>query len=378
MTRRWLIVGAGLTGATLAERIASVLGDPVTVVERRPHIAGNAHDALNEAGILVHMYGPHIFHTNSEAVWDYLQRFSAWRPFEYRALAVVDGQHVPVPFNLTSIEMLFGAAEAARLSRLLIEQYGLGAKVPVLKLREGGGELSALGEFVYQKVFRGYTFKQWSLLPEQLLPSVTARVPIHVSRDDRYFQDRYQAIPADGYTRLVAAMLDQPGIEVRLNTDFFALSQTGEGAAAWDRLIFTGPIDEFFGHRYGPLPYRATRFEHTTLDKAWALPGPALNFPDEAVPYTRVTEMKRLTGQTAAATTIVSEYPGPHVPGETEPSYPVPTEASQVLHARYRALAEERPDVLFCGRLGDYRYYNMDQAVAAALALFEKVIRPAA
>lgn len=371
MTVRWLIVGAGLTGATLAERIATVLGDPVTIIERRSHIAGNAYDAPNAAGILIHNYGPHIFHTNSEAVWQYLQRFSAWRPFELRVLAAIDGRHVPVPFNLTSIDMMFGATEAARLSQLLIDGYGLGTKVPVLKLMGEGGELGALGRFAYEKVFLGYTVKQWSLTPEQLSPSVTARVPIHVSRDDRYFQDRRQAIPAEGYTKLVAAMLDHPNIEVRLNTDFLADAD----ARKWDRLIFTGPIDEFFGHRFGALPYRTTRFEQETLEQEWGLPSAALNFPDIAVPYTRKTEMKRLTGQIAPVTTIVTEYPGAHVPGETEPHYPVPTDHSRALYACYRALADERPDVLFCGRLGEYRYYNMDQAVAAALALFDNEIR---
>jgi UDP-galactopyranose mutase len=371
MTRRWLIVGAGLTGATLAERIATVLGDPVTVIERRSHIAGNAHDAPNAAGILIHSYGPHIFHTNSEAVWQYLQRFSAWRPFEYRALAAVDGQYVPVPFNLTSIEMLFGAAEAARLTQLLIDGHGLETKVPVLKLMEEGGALGALGRFVYEKVFLGYTVKQWALTPEQLSPSVTARVPIHISRDDRYFQDRYQALPAEGYTRLIAAMLDHPNIAVRLNTDFASLPEREQG----ERLIFTGPIDEFFGHRYGALPYRTTRFEQETLAQDFALPSPGVNFPDAAVPYTRKTEMKRLTGQVAPVTTIVTEYPGAHVPGATEPHYPVPTDDSRALYARYRALADERKDILFCGRLGDYRYYNMDQAVGAALSLFDNEVR---
>jgi UDP-galactopyranose mutase len=366
----WLVVGAGLTGATLAERIASVLGDTVTVVERRSHVGGNAHDAPNEHGVLVHTYGPHIFHTNSDEVWRYLNEFTAWRPYEHHVLGVIDDRRVPVPINLNSIEALFPRERASRLIAMLIERYGLGAKVPVLKMRGEPDELGELAAFVYAKVFLGYTIKQWSLRPEELAPSVTARVPIHVSRDNRYFQDRYQAIPLDGYTAMIQKMLDHPKISLKLGTSYQHVQRLARGA----RVVFTGPIDEFFDYAYGPLPYRTMRFEPETVQREWALEAGSLNFPDIATPFTRITEMKRLTGQAAAVTTLVREYPEAHVPSVTEPHYPIPTEATRELYARYRALSRTRPNVLFCGRLGEYRYYNMDQAVAAALALFRKEI----
>jgi UDP-galactopyranose mutase len=372
LSAQWIVVGAGLTGATVAERIASVLGEQVLVVERRGHVAGNAHDAMDENGIRVHTYGPHIFHTNSDAVWNYLQRFGTWRPYEHRVVAEIDGKRVPVPFNINSIEALFPSQQAADLIAALVAEFGMEAKVPVLKLIERAGALGELGKYVYAKVFRDYTFKQWALLPEQLAASVTARVPIHISRDDRYFQDTYQATPVDGYTSVVECMLDHPKIEVRLNTDFLAMRDEIDGS----RVIFTGPIDEYFDYSLGQLPYRSMRFDRHTVDAEWALPAGSVNFPDGSIPYTRITEMKWLTGQTTPRTTLVYEYPGAHVLGVTEPHYPVPTDDTRTLYAKYRDLAREEAGVFFCGRLGEYRYYNMDQAIAAALALFEKEIAP--
>lgn len=368
MTRKWLVVGAGLTGATIAERIASVLEEQVTLVERRAHLAGNAHDAVNEYGILVHTYGPHIFHTNSKLVWEYLSRFGSWRPYEHKVLAEIDGRQVPVPINLNSIDLLFSPTDAARLSTQLVARFGLGGRVPILKLLKEPAELGELGAFVYEKVFSGYTFKQWNLTPDQLAPSVTARVPVIVSRDDRYFDDTYQALPVNGYTELVERMLDHRKIEVNLNTEFNVIDAVGRF------VIFTGPIDEFFDFRFGPLPYRTMRFQHETVDREWMLRVGTVNYPDVRVPFTRVTEMKRLTGQVARSSTLVYEYPGEHIPGRTEPHYPVPMEATRALYDRYRLLAGGSEGVLFCGRLGEYRYYNMDQAVAAALAVFQKSI----
>ncbi len=364
------MVGAGLTGATIAERIASILEEKVIVVERRSHIAGNAHDAVDFEGIQVHAYGPHIFHTNSEAVWSYLQPFSNWRPYEHRVLAEIDGKCVPVPFNFASIDALFDGARADQLKRSLIAEYGLEAHVPILKLVDEPGLLGELGAFIYDKVFRGYTFKQWSLLPEQLSPSVTARVPVRVSYDDRYFQDRYQALPVEGYTRLVERMLGHRNIELRLDTDFLDTLSEFDGY----RVVYTGPIDEFFEYCCGELPYRSIRFEPRTVDAEQALPASTVNFPDQTIPYTRVTEMKRLTGQLCARSALVYEYPEPHVRGENEPYYPIPTDDTRQLYSQYRDKARALPDVLFCGRLGDYRYYNMDQAIGAALALFDKEI----
>lgn len=367
----WIVVGAGFTGATLAERIASGEDQRVLVVDRRPHIAGNAHDALASDGLLRHHYGPHIFHTNSEKIWRYLQRFSAWRPYFHRVRAVVDGRQVPLPFNLDSIETLFPRELANRYQEALLSHFPFGERVPILKLmREAKGELADLARYVTEKIFRNYTLKQWGRSPEELCRSVTARVPIVVSRDDRYFQDRWQAMPVDGYTALIRRMLDHPNIKVLLRTDFHEVRALFPAA----RVIYTGPIDEYFDHRFGALPYRSLRFTWQTLDTERYQEVATVNYPEE-YDFTRVTEMKLLTGQTNARTTLLMEYPEPYQPGVNEPYYPIPGLDTQAHYARYEDLAREEQDVIFCGRLGDYKYYNMDQAVGAALAVFEKRIK---
>lgn len=362
----WIVVGAGFTGATLAERIAAGRGERVLVVERRDHVGGNAYDAPNEHGILVHRYGPHIFHTASEAVWAYLSRFTAWRPYEHRVRAVIDGREVPIPFNLNTIDALFPPATAARYARKLTARFPEGTRVPILKLlREEDGDLATLARYVYEKLFRHYTFKQWGLLPEQLSPSVTARVPIVVGRDDRYFDDRWQAMPAEGYTPLFRRMLDHPRIELRLSTEYRDIRARHPGA----RTIYTGPIDEFFDGRFGRLPYRSLRFDSRTIEVPQRQSVAQVNYPGD-VPFTRITEMKHLTGQSGPLTTLVYEYPETYVPGINDPYYPIPQDETRALLQPYLDAAAERPDVVICGRLGDYRYYNMDQAVGAALARF--------
>lgn len=367
----WLIVGAGLTGATLAERVARLRKERVLVIDRRPHVGGNTYDCRNQAGILVHKYGPHIFHTNSERVWAYLREFSDWRPYEHRVRAVVDGHAVPIPVNFNTIEAVFAPAEAGIYMTKLSELCPGGQSIPVLKLLESEDEdLRGLARFAYDNVFRNYTVKQWGLLPEELSASVTARVPIRASRDDRYFQDKYQAMPTDGYARMVERMLDDPLIEVALETDYDEIRNERHGGLG---TIFTGPIDAFFDHRFGPLPYRSLDFIAETLDVEWHQPVGTINYPNDHA-YTRITEFKHLTGQSDPRTTIVTEYPRAHLPGETEPYYPVPRDETRVLHDKYRVLAGSHPEIFFCGRLGDYRYYNMDQAIGAALALFDRRI----
>ncbi|HYE96765.1 MAG TPA: UDP-galactopyranose mutase [Rubricoccaceae bacterium] len=376
----YLIVGAGLTGSVLAERIASQLGKRVLVVDRRAHIAGNAHDYHDAHGVLVHEYGPHLFHTNSERVWAYLSRFTAWHPYEHRVLAEVDGRRVPVPFNLTSLRALFPPGQAARLEGLLKARFGEGAKVPILKLREDAAsaadlsdrdrtDLRALADFIYEKVFYGYTVKQWGLTPEQLGPTVMARVPVHVSEDDRYFQDTFQALPRDGYAAMVARILDHPHIRVETGVDF----REAERTVRFDRLIYTGPIDAFFDHAHGLLPYRSLRFEFVHDASPFFQERAQVNFPN-AHPYTRITEFKHATGQAVDGTTVAYEYPQPHVPGENEPYYPIPVDENRALYARYAADAAKLDTVVLAGRLADYQYYNMDQAVARALSVFEKAI----
>ena len=366
--RHWLIVGAGFTGATLAERIANVLRDPVTIIDRRPHLGGNAHDRMDEHGILVHLYGPHIFHTNSQLVWNYLSRFTSWRPYEHRVLAAIDGTDVPLPFNLRSLRMMHSEAVAERLEKALLDRFGPGASIPILRLRqESDYELRGLADFVYEKVFLGYTTKMWGVPPEELDPSVTGRVPVRLSDDDRYFQDRFQAMPAEGYTRLFERMLEHPGIQLRLATPF------SEVEDEFDRIVFTGPIDEYFDYRYGPLPYRSLEFEFENHGRESVQPVGTINFPNDHH-YTRSTELKHLTGQRVGSTTLVREYPRAHRPSSNEPYYPVPSQRNRQLLARYQADASRlRPRVHFAGRLGDYRYYNMDQAVARALSLFSEL-----
>ncbi len=368
----WIIVGAGFTGAVLAERIATQLGKKVLVIDKRDHIAGNAYDE-RQGDLLVHRYGPHIFHTNSKMVWDYLSRFTAWRRYHHRVLGHIDGELVPIPFNLQTIEQLFPARMAERISDKLLSTYGFGEKVPILKLRQSDDpELRFIADFAYDKVFKNYTFKQWGLRPEDLDPHVTARVPVFLGRDSRYFQDIYQAMPADGYTRMFQRILDNPLITVSLATEWREISS----AVQYEHMVFTGPIDEFFDYSSGPLPYRSLRFEFAEEGRGSAQPVGTVNYPNE-YDFTRITDQRHLDGNLDADPLLIYEYPEAYVPGQNEPYYPIPTAETATLLAPYQAKAKELAGrVLFAGRLGDYAYYNMDQACARALSMFEKSIRP--
>ncbi|MCJ2121686.1 UDP-galactopyranose mutase [Methylobacterium sp. J-077] len=369
----WIIVGAGFTGAVVAERIASVLDERVLVVDRRDHIAGNAYDYRGENGLLIHKYGPHIFHTNSKRVWDYLSRFTEWRNYFHKVLGHIDGQLVPVPFNLNSIAQLFPSGMADRLSEKLVARYGFGTKVPILKMRADADEdLKFLSDYVYRKVFETYTLKQWELRPEELDPSVSARVPVHVSRDDRYFQDSYQAMPVDGYTAMFRKILNHQNISVELSTNYKDVCGDFKSA----RVIYTGPIDEYFNYSHGQLPYRSLQFKHVPYSQEFAFPVGTVNYPNE-FDFTRVTETKHLTGDRGPLSLLTQEYPEAYVPGTNEPYYPIPTTATSEALRPYRNLARELDgQVWFAGRLGDYAYYNMDQACARAIALFDKQIAP--
>ena len=361
----WTVVGAGFTGATFARQMA-MAGHRVLVVERRPHLGGNAYDDKNPHGVLVHRYGPHIFHTNSEVVWRYLSNFTEWRPYEHRVLGLIEGKLVPIPFNLGSLEALFSAKAAARIENALISQFGLGQKVPILRLRQSQhSEIRDFADYVYRNVFEGYTIKQWQLRPEELSPSVTARVPVLIGRDDRYFQDSYQAMPLHGYTTMFRRMLEHPNIEIALGSNW-EISSSGRSNA---RILFTGAVDEFLGYRFGPLAYRSLRFAEETLEEVQHQPVGTINYPNN-YNYTRITEQKIITGQKAPATTLMTEYPQPHEPGKTIPYYPIPRDENRVHYAKYAEAARaEFPHVCFAGRLADYQYYNMDQACARALKL---------
>jgi len=369
----WLIVGAGFTGATLAERIATQLNQKVLLVDRRNHVGGNAYDEYDEHGILCHRYGPHIFHTNSKRVWDYLSRFTAWRPYYHRVLAQIEGQMVPVPFNLNSLYALFPPRQAEKLEALLLEHFGFGVKVPILKMKDSeNADLAALAGYIYRNVFHNYTLKQWELEPKDLDPSVTGRVPVYVSRDDRYFQDTYQAMPSLGYTEMFRRMLAHPNISILLQTDYRKVIDS----ISFNRMIYTGPIDDYFDFLHEPLPYRSLRFSFVTEDKEIHQPVGTVNYPNE-YDFTRITEQKYLTGQRNAKTTLVYEYPQPYRHGENDPYYPIPQPSNKEHYDKYLAeVAKLNGTVLFAGRLADYKYYNMDQACARALKLFETEVAP--
>ncbi|WP_242076841.1 UDP-galactopyranose mutase [Brevundimonas diminuta] len=376
MSRRydWLIVGAGFTGAVVAERLARGLDQSVLVIDRRDHVGGNAHDRRDAGGRLIHPYGPHVFHTNSARIFAYLSQFTAWRPYAHRVQGQVDGRRVPLPFNLDSIETLFPAAIAERMTQALVQRFGFGARPSIHDLRQAGDDpdLRRLGDYVFDKVFAGYTAKQWDLPVEALDASVTARVPIAVSRDDRYFIDRYQAMPRDGYGALFERMLDHPNITVSLNTP---MDQVGAGS--WDRMVYCGALDDYFGRSVGALPYRSVRFDHQVVDVEDGLPVGTVNYPND-FDFTRITDFRHLTGEHGPTTATVTEYPMVYEAGVNDPYYPILTEASRALAGEYRAMAATLAGkVWFAGRLADFQYYNMDQAVGRALSLVEKSLAPA-
>ncbi len=357
----YLIVGAGFAGSVLAERLAAGSNKRVLVVERRNHIGGNAFDHFDDQGILVHRYGPHIFHTNSEEVFTYLSRFTQWRPYEHRVLASVDGSLVPLPINLDTINQLYGlnldsAAAAEFLAARAEKRDRIETSEDVV--------VSRVGRELYEKFFRGYTRKQWGLDPSELDATVAGRVPVRTNRDGRYFTDTYQAMPLHGYTRMFERMLTHPNISLMLNTDF----ESVRGMIPAARTIYTGPIDAYFGYRHGRLPYRSLDFHFETLPLERAQAAATINYPNEH-PYTRVTEFKQLTGQRHHATSLVYEYPR----SEGDPYYPIPRPENKATYERYRAMAAGRPEVVFAGRLATYRYYNMDQVVAQALATYRKL-----
>lgn len=358
-----LVVGAGFAGSVMAERLANDAGKRVLVIDRRDHVAGNAYDRLDDAGIMIHQYGPHIFHTNSNDIVSYLSRFTKWRPYEHRVLAEVDGQQVPIPINRTTINALYNLSletdeEAANF---LAEQAE-----PVDKIETSADVvISAVGRELYGKFFQGYTRKQWGLDPSELDKSVTSRVPTRTNTDDRYFTDSFQAMPKDGYTRMFQNMLDSPLIEVCTGVEFADIAECID----YDHLVFTGPVDEYFGFRFGKLPYRSLSFDHRTLEIEQAQAVATVNYPDEAVPYTRITEYKHLTGQVSPRTSVTYEYPQAH----GDPYYPIPRPENQALFKKYDALAAVTKNVSFVGRLATYRYYNMDQVVGQALATYRRL-----
>ena len=357
----FLIVGAGLSGAVLAERLAKKENKRVLIIEKRNHIGGNTFDYFNSDGVLVHKYGPHIFHTNSPDVFNYLGKFTEWRPYEHRVLASVDGMMVPIPINMNTINSLYGLNLS---SDEVVSFLKSKAEKKDRVITSEDVVLSHVGRDLYEKFFKGYTRKQWGMDPSELDASVAARIPTRSNKDNRYFTDTYQAMPLHGYTKMFETMLDHPNISVMLNTDYKKV----EKWIPYHKMIYTGPIDYFFNHCYGPLPYRSIEFKFKTFDQENYQPTGTVNYPNDQA-YTRITEFKFLTGQKHGKTTVVFEYPK----ADGDPYYPVPKPENAELYKKYQLLAQTTPNVYFSGRLATYKYYNMDQVVAQSLTLFKKI-----
>lgn len=358
----YLIVGAGFAGSVVAERLASQAEKKILLIDKRNHIGGNTYDHYDEHGIMIHKYGPHIFHTNAKHVFDYLSQFTKWRWYEHEVLARVDGQFVPIPINLNTINKMYGLnLNSDEMEAFLASKA---VKLDQIKTSEDV-VVSKIGRELYEKFFKGYTKKQWGLDPSELDATVTARIPTRTNRDNRYFTDTYQAMPEGGYTKMFEQMISHPKIHLMLNADFKEV----QNAISYKKLIYTGPIDSYFDYCYGKLPYRSIEFKFETLDKEYIQPTATINYP-EVHPYTRSTEFKYLTGQTHHKTTVVYEYPQ----AEGDPYYPIPRRENALLYKQYENLASTIRDVYFTGRLGTYKYYNMDQVVAQSLTLFKRIM----
>ncbi|TML34777.1 MAG: UDP-galactopyranose mutase [Actinobacteria bacterium] len=363
-----LVVGAGYAGSIMAERLASCCGQSVLVIDRRDHIAGNAYDYVDDHGVTVHAYGPHIFHTNAERVVEYLSRFTDWRPYEHRVLANVDGQLLPIPINRTTVNQLYGLD--LETDDDVDAFYNERAEPIDLVKTSEDAVVARVGRDLYERFFRGYTRKQWERDPSELHASVCARIPLRTNTDDRYFTDWHQAMPADGYTTMFRRILDHPNIEVSLGVDFFEVRDEID----YGHLVYTGPVDRYFDYRFGALPYRSLEWDlvnEPTPDGGLSQPTGSINFPSEHVPHTRKTEFRHLTGQSPhGSSTIAVEYPR----SEGDPYYPIPRDDTRALYKQYEQLAAELPNVTFVGRLARYQYLNMDQVVAQALATFDRLV----
>ncbi|WP_347550672.1 UDP-galactopyranose mutase [Pseudalkalibacillus hwajinpoensis] len=367
----WVIVGAGLAGCTLAERISNELDQSVLIVEKRDHIGGNLFDHYDEHGLLIHKYGPHIFHTNSRKVWDYLSQFTTWLPYFHKVLGCIEGTRVPIPFNFNSIQALFPHEYARKLENSLLKEYSLGDKIPIFQLLDSDvKEIQTLAQYIYNKVYEGYTKKQWNLNPEQLDKSVTGRVPFFVSRNNCYFQDTYQGVPLNGYTNMIKKMVENPKVKILLKADYKEVIKS----IKYTRMVYTGTIDYFFDYKFGHLPYRSLNFEYKHYSSESYQEAAQVNFPNE-YNFTRITEYKKITGQHSKGTTISLEYPIEYLKEINEPYYPIPKTENKDLYRKYNLEAEKlKEKVIFLGRLAEYKYFNMDQIVGRALSVFERDI----
>lgn len=359
----YLIVGSGFSGATIAELLATQLNKKILLVEKRDHIGGNAYDCYNKDGILIHKYGPHIFHTNYDDVWQYLSQFTEWNGYRHRVLAYVNGKKVPIPINLTTVNSLLNK----NFTEKEVINYLESVRVNLPKIENSRDVIvSQVGEFFYEKFFRNYTYKQWGVYPEKLSPEVTKRIPVRFNTDDRYFSDKYQGLPFEGYTKLFEKMLTHKNITIMLNTDYKEVIND----IKFDRLIYTGPIDYFFDYEYGKLPYRSLNFESETVEKEYFQEVAVVNYPND-YDFTRITEFKHMTMQKHPKTTIFREYPK----SEGEPYYPMPMDDAISIYDKYKKETRKLKSVYFIGRLAEYKYYNMDQVVKRALDIFESIAK---
>jgi UDP-galactopyranose mutase len=377
-----LVVGVGFAGAVVARELAERGGKKVLVLEKRSHVGGNCYDCYDQAGVLIHQYGPHIFHTSFKRVFDYLSRFTEWLDYQHRVLGNIYGKIVPIPFNLNSLHIQFDAEKATRLEQKLVTKFGMERKVPILELRNtDDDEIKALAEHVYENIFLRYTMKQWGKQPHEIDPTVTGRVPVFISRDNRYFQDPWQGMPRDGYTKIFERLLDHPNIEVILNCDAKTRVTVADDHIALDGrrfagiVVFTGQVDEFYDLRFGRLPYRTLDLAFETHDVDFFQVGAVVNYTVDQ-DFTRITEFKHMTAQVLPGkTTIVREYAKEYEGGDQIPYYTVANPDSLATHAKYAELAAKIPGFYLLGRLAEFKYYNIDGIVERALALADSIIQ---
>jgi UDP-galactopyranose mutase len=375
----YVIVGAGFTGSIMAEQITSVSDKKVLIIEKRNHIAGNCFDYKDENNILIHKYGPHLFHTSNQKVWDYLSKFTEWQVYHHKVLAFIDGQKVPVPFNLNTLYKLFPSSTAKKLEEKLLENFPFNSKIPILELKQSNdSDLIFLADFVYDKIFLNYTAKQWGMKPEDLDSAVTARVPVFIGKDDRYFNDTFQAIPKHGYTKLFEHILDNKNIKIMLKTDskevlniknekFYLFGNEFNG-----KVIYTGQIDELFDYRFGELPYRSVEMKFETLENDYFQEAATVNYPNNYT-FTRITEFKHIHPVTSSKTTILKEYPQQHIQNKTTPYYPIFTKENQLKYQQYKEYSKQFTNLLLLGRLAEYKYYDMDDIVERVLEVIEEI-----
>ena len=367
ITPEILIVGAGISGAVLA-RLFAEKNHNILIIDKRPHIGGNCYDYIDKNDINIHKYGPHIFRTDNEEVWQFLSRFTEWQEYKHKVRAIIDGKEVPIPFNFTSIDILFDTKKAKIFKEKLITKYGENKKVPILELKKSDDkDLQELAALIYEKVFYHYTLKQWGFKPEELGGDALARVPVYTSYYDGYFTEKYQAIPKNGYTKMFENILNHPNIKVKLNTDFRELKNI-----KYKYLFYSGPIDEFFDYKLGPLPYRSLNFEFKTLPQNKFQNVAVVNYTGQE-PYTRITEFKHFLNENTPNTTIAYEYPTAFELGNNERYYPIPKQENEKLYKKYLELAQKEQNIYFIGRLGEYKYYNMQSAISAIFKLFKKL-----